>query len=557
MLPEGEGSALARSLPGWPVFDDVRPGLTEAHDRGWKLGILSNTDRDLIDASMEAIGVPVRARRSSPARSARTSRRTGTGRSSTRRPEPIDAGTSTSRRASSTTSRPRASSGSRRSGSTASASPTIRGRTRRSPASPTSRTRSTRSSQREPRARAPTARRRRRRRAADERALARAGRRGFRAPGMVFPGASTSSTTRGSSPTRTRTSSSSATSECGSSLRGSPTADACRLGRGAGERAGSSGPLRRLGRERVRPRRASRGADFRLVRHSHRMTIELDAATAAPVWPEGIEVRTFRDGDERALLRRATGDVRGHLGADRRAVRRVGALAARGALLRSRAVVPRAGRTARPAGFAICQVHPGDRRARLGADSRRSTTLAWPWPRSRAPASRVRRVPAPRTETRGPRRRRREPDRRERRCTSRSGMRAVGALRASTRRSLRELAARPLPELPHVHRGRGRRRLRVPQLREHVRGGARARSCGVGLRRRGDGRGRARRASVSGGRRRRARHARRAERGGRRGACSRGRSSLGGCCCAHVGAATGSPVGSTGSASSGSTRTAT
>jgi 2-haloacid dehalogenase len=57
-LPEGEGSALARSLPDWPVFDDARPGLTEAHDRGWKLGILSNTDRDLIDASMKALGVP-------------------------------------------------------------------------------------------------------------------------------------------------------------------------------------------------------------------------------------------------------------------------------------------------------------------------------------------------------------------------------------------------------------------------------------------------------------------------------------------------------------------
>ena len=57
MLPEGEASALARSLPDWPVFDDVGAGLTEAHDRGWKLGILSNTDRDLIDASMDAIGV--------------------------------------------------------------------------------------------------------------------------------------------------------------------------------------------------------------------------------------------------------------------------------------------------------------------------------------------------------------------------------------------------------------------------------------------------------------------------------------------------------------------
>jgi 2-haloacid dehalogenase len=58
MLPEGETSALARSLPEWPVFDDVGPGLTKARERGWRLGILSNTDRDLIDASIAAIGVP-------------------------------------------------------------------------------------------------------------------------------------------------------------------------------------------------------------------------------------------------------------------------------------------------------------------------------------------------------------------------------------------------------------------------------------------------------------------------------------------------------------------
>jgi len=57
MLPEGETSALARSLPSWPVFADVKPGLQEARDRGWNLGILSNTDRDLIDASMVSIGI--------------------------------------------------------------------------------------------------------------------------------------------------------------------------------------------------------------------------------------------------------------------------------------------------------------------------------------------------------------------------------------------------------------------------------------------------------------------------------------------------------------------
>ena len=57
-LPEGETSALARSLPSWPVFEDAHDALTDARKRGWRLAILSNTDRDLIEASIAAIGVP-------------------------------------------------------------------------------------------------------------------------------------------------------------------------------------------------------------------------------------------------------------------------------------------------------------------------------------------------------------------------------------------------------------------------------------------------------------------------------------------------------------------
>ena len=48
-LPEGELGALARSLPEWPPFPEVPAALAELRDRGWKLAILSNTDRDLID----------------------------------------------------------------------------------------------------------------------------------------------------------------------------------------------------------------------------------------------------------------------------------------------------------------------------------------------------------------------------------------------------------------------------------------------------------------------------------------------------------------------------
>jgi 2-haloacid dehalogenase len=57
MLPEGEASALAHALPDWPVYEDAAPALEEARSRGWKLAILSNTDRDLVEASMETIGV--------------------------------------------------------------------------------------------------------------------------------------------------------------------------------------------------------------------------------------------------------------------------------------------------------------------------------------------------------------------------------------------------------------------------------------------------------------------------------------------------------------------
>jgi 2-haloacid dehalogenase len=56
--PESEEDALARSLPSWTPFPEVPDALAEASSRGWKLAILSNTDRDFIEASMERIGVP-------------------------------------------------------------------------------------------------------------------------------------------------------------------------------------------------------------------------------------------------------------------------------------------------------------------------------------------------------------------------------------------------------------------------------------------------------------------------------------------------------------------
>jgi 2-haloalkanoic acid dehalogenase type II len=56
--PAYDEDALARSLPDWQPFPEVPQALREARERGWRLAILSNTDRDYIDASMAQIGVP-------------------------------------------------------------------------------------------------------------------------------------------------------------------------------------------------------------------------------------------------------------------------------------------------------------------------------------------------------------------------------------------------------------------------------------------------------------------------------------------------------------------
>jgi 2-haloacid dehalogenase len=55
---EGEASGLAEALPSWEPFPEAPAALEEARARGWKLAILSNTDRDFIAASLKRIGVP-------------------------------------------------------------------------------------------------------------------------------------------------------------------------------------------------------------------------------------------------------------------------------------------------------------------------------------------------------------------------------------------------------------------------------------------------------------------------------------------------------------------
>jgi 2-haloacid dehalogenase len=57
--PAGEQGALARSLPEWEPFPEVPAALEEARAGGWRLAVLSNTDRDLLDASLARLGVEV------------------------------------------------------------------------------------------------------------------------------------------------------------------------------------------------------------------------------------------------------------------------------------------------------------------------------------------------------------------------------------------------------------------------------------------------------------------------------------------------------------------
>ena len=61
-LDPAEEQALSDALPRWPVFPEVPGELRELRERGWRIAILSNTDPDLLDASLKAIGVLVDSR---------------------------------------------------------------------------------------------------------------------------------------------------------------------------------------------------------------------------------------------------------------------------------------------------------------------------------------------------------------------------------------------------------------------------------------------------------------------------------------------------------------
>lgn len=58
-IPAGRGDVLAESLPTWPPFPEVPAALQEVRARGWKLALLSNTDPDLLEASIAHLGVDI------------------------------------------------------------------------------------------------------------------------------------------------------------------------------------------------------------------------------------------------------------------------------------------------------------------------------------------------------------------------------------------------------------------------------------------------------------------------------------------------------------------
>jgi 2-haloacid dehalogenase len=58
-LEASQQYALADSLPRWPAFPETATALRSLRNRGWKLGILSNTDPDFLASSLLQIGVDV------------------------------------------------------------------------------------------------------------------------------------------------------------------------------------------------------------------------------------------------------------------------------------------------------------------------------------------------------------------------------------------------------------------------------------------------------------------------------------------------------------------
>jgi 2-haloacid dehalogenase len=58
-LAEADTGVLADTLPTWPTFAETTTTLRALHARGWKLAILSNVDRAMIDRTLQLLGEPI------------------------------------------------------------------------------------------------------------------------------------------------------------------------------------------------------------------------------------------------------------------------------------------------------------------------------------------------------------------------------------------------------------------------------------------------------------------------------------------------------------------
>jgi len=57
-LPESRAEFLAESMPAWPAFPDTNPALRRLFDAGYRLGILSNVDDDLLAWTRRHLAAP-------------------------------------------------------------------------------------------------------------------------------------------------------------------------------------------------------------------------------------------------------------------------------------------------------------------------------------------------------------------------------------------------------------------------------------------------------------------------------------------------------------------
>lgn len=58
-LEDAQESVLADTMSSWPPFPETASILNELRNDGWRLGILSNVDNDIMSATLSVLGAPI------------------------------------------------------------------------------------------------------------------------------------------------------------------------------------------------------------------------------------------------------------------------------------------------------------------------------------------------------------------------------------------------------------------------------------------------------------------------------------------------------------------